>query len=358
MLPTTYSIKSFLLFFGPILLPKAIGYYRSFRAGPAAQGLTIKPLPSTVLRALALLGLTALVYLVLSLPLFAPENLFTRTQSRLQIPADVLFTRVAALRSGNVLTEVDTILRAKFVNLESRLLYLQFGPRVIADCPFCNAEDPRSYLYYAVPGLLGSHIFNLLVLSVATSGLMTGPEGGKWRTPAVLVSVGVAAFDVYLMSSYNYQANSRATRLSELDMSFWASRVYRLVTFALINSGFATLLYLSSTNRAFATPPGAAERVEAVTRQLMMTKSKLNALGIVKNTAIRDEELRERMESYWMHEGRLMREAMEEREVVEGVNDALSNRINIAGISKDAETYASNILPSQPGLVPGPVSVG
>jgi hypothetical protein len=298
-----------------------------------------------------------LIYLILTLPLFASENVFVRTQSRLQIPTDVLFTRLAALRPGNILTETDTALRAKFVNLESRLLYLQFGPSVLAECPFCNAEDPRSYLYYAVPGVLASHLFNLVVLSIATSGLMTGHEGSKWRALAVLISVAVAGIDVFVVSTYNYQLNARAARLAELDTFYWSARLYRLVAFALVNSAFAALMYLSSTNRAFATPPSPAERVEAVTRQLMVTKSKINALGIVKNTAIRDEELRERMQSYWQHEGRLMREAMEEREVVEGVNDALSNRINIAGISQDAETYAVNILPQQERTAE-PVSVG
>jgi hypothetical protein len=298
-----------------------------------------------------------LIYVFLSLPFFSPENLFVRTQSRLQIPTDVLFTRLTTLRPGNALTDTDTVLRAKFVNLESRLLYLQFGPSVLADCPFCNAEDPRSYLYYAIPGLLAPHLFNLVVLSISTSGLMTGHEGGKWRTPAVLASIAIAALDVYLVSSYNYQLNARATRLNELDMFFWSARLYRLLALAVVDSAFAALMYLSSTNRAFASPPGPAERVEAVTRLLTLTKSKLNALGIVKNTAIRDEELRERMQSYWQHEGRLMREVMEEREVVEGVNDALSNRINIAGITQDADTYASNILPSQEQPAQ-PVSVG
>ncbi|KAI1846439.1 hypothetical protein JX266_007336 [Neoarthrinium moseri] len=339
------TIKSLLLFFGPILLPKAIGYYRSIRAGPAAQGLAIKPLPPRVLRGLSLLAATALVYLVLSLPPFAPENLFARTQSRLQIPTDVLFTRLTALRPGGALTPTDSALRAKFVNLESRLLYLQFGPAVLADCPFCNADDPRSYFYYALPALLGAHLRNLVVLSVATSGLLTGHDGSKWRTPAVLVSALAAALDVYLVNSYNHQANSRATRLAELDLFFWSARLYRLAGLALLNSAFAVLLYLSSTNRAFASPPGPAERVEGVTRQLLVAKSKMNALGIVKNTAIRDEDLRERVLAYWRHEGRLMREVMEEREVVEGVQDALANRINIAGISKDAENYALNILP-------------
>lgn len=39
-----------------------------------------------------------------------------------------------------------------------------------------------------------------------------------------------------------------------------------------------------------------------------------------------------------------MREVMEERDVVEGVNDALSNRINIDTVNKDAETYTNGVL--------------
>ncbi|KAH8677393.1 hypothetical protein BX600DRAFT_449632 [Xylariales sp. PMI_506] len=349
------TIKSLLIFFGPILLPKAIGYYRKIRAGPAAQGLQIKPLPPKVLRALAVLGITVLVYIVLCLPPFAPENLFVRTQSRLQIPTDVLFTRLTALRPNNTLTETDTALRAKFVNLESRLLYLQFGPRILGHCPFCNADDPSSYFYYALPAILAPHLLNLVMLSVITSGLMTGRDGTKWRTPAVLASAALACLDIYLVHSYNYQANSKASRLAELDHFFWNMRLYRVGALALLNSAFAALLYLSSTNRAFASPPSPAERVEAVTRQLALTKSKMGALGIVKNATIRDEELRARVQAYWQHEGRLMREVMEEREVVEGVNDALTNRINIAEISRDAETYALNVLPRLP---PTPTTVG
>jgi hypothetical protein len=79
-------------------------------------------------------------------------------------------------------------------------------------------------------------------------------------------------------------------------------------------------------------------------RALQNVKSKLNALGIVKNTTIRDEDLRSRGQAYWLHEVRLMREVMEEREVIEGVNDALSNRVNIQAVTRDAETYAESVL--------------
>lgn len=136
-------------------------------------------------------------------------------------------------------------------------------------------------------------------------------------------------------------------------MFFWAARRYRYLGLAALDSLLAFLLYLSSTNRAFAAPPSAAARVAAVTRQLQAAKSRLNAVGIVKNTATRDEDLRARVQAYWLHEGRLMREVMEEREVVEGVNDALQNRVNIQDITRDADDYALNVLPRMEAVVPG-----
>ncbi|KAI1460868.1 hypothetical protein F4805DRAFT_415892 [Annulohypoxylon moriforme] len=345
------TIKSLLIFFGPMLLPKAINYYRSARAAPAAAGVSIQPIPPAALRALTILATTALVLLIRALPLFAPENVFLRTQSRLQIPTDVLFNRLASLRPNGILTPIDTALRAKFVNLESRLLYLQHGPDVLATCPFCTSENPRSYFYYALPALLIPHLANLVIVSIATSDLVSGSHGPKWRTTAAIAAGLGAALDAYLASSYNYQANSRATRLVELEFYFWTARSTRLVLLSLFDGLLATLLYLSSTNRAFAAPPSAAERVEAVTRRLMTTKSRLNAVGIVKNTALRDEDMRARTQAYWRHEGRLMREVMEEREVVEGVNDALENRINIQDITRDADAYALNVLPRMEEIV-------
>jgi hypothetical protein len=305
-----------------------------------------------VARSLYILAATAFTCLTLALvPAFAPENLFVRTQSRLQIPTDVLFTRLTALRPNGALTAADTTLRAKFVNLESRLLYLQFGPDVLASCPFCNSDDPRSYFYYAIPELLAPHLRNLLALSAATSGFVTGASASatRWRALAVMAAVAAAALDVYLVSSYNYQGNARATRLAELDPFYWRARRLRLLGLAALDGALAALVWLAGTNRAFARPASAAERVEAVTRALVGgTKAKLSALGIVKNTAIRDEELRDRLTAYWRTEGRLMREAMEEREVVAGVRDALSERIRIADITRDAETYAATMLPQPP----------
>ncbi|KAK3321038.1 hypothetical protein B0T19DRAFT_403631 [Cercophora scortea] len=340
------NLRSLLIFFGPLLLPKAINYYRSIRAAPRAAGQKIRPAPASVQRSLVILIAVALVLLIRgTLPLFAPENIFALTQSRLQIPADVLFSRLAALRPNGDLTATDAALRARFVSLESRLLYLQFGPTVLAECPFCTSAEPLSYLYYAIPDLLAPHLFNLAVIAAVTSPILTGREGATWRTTATLTALGLAALDLYAVQSYDHQANSRALRPADIDPFFWSARVWRAAALAGLDLLLAGLLYLTGTNRLFARPPSAAERVEAIARTLGGVKGKINAAGVVKNTASRDEALRARSNAYWSQEVQIMREIMEDREVIEGVNDALENRIDIRTIERDAEAYATSVLP-------------
>ncbi|KAH6621362.1 hypothetical protein B0J18DRAFT_432274 [Chaetomium sp. MPI-SDFR-AT-0129] len=340
------TIKSLLIFFGPMLLPKAISYYRRARAAPRAHGLTIRPLPPRITRAVAILLAVATVFLLRTLPPFAPENIFRLTQSRLQIPADVLFNRLAALRPDHTLTPRDLQLRAKFASLESRLLYLQHGPSVLATCPFCSSDDPRSYFYYALPDLLTPHLFNLTLIALVTSTLFTASRtASSWRRVATLTAAALALADCYWVSSYNPHAhNPRALRLNEIDFFFWTARAVRLGGLATLDILLALALYLSGTRRAFARPPSAADRVERTTAALLGAKRRMNAAGVVKNTVVRDEGLRGRSVAYWTHEARLTREMMEEREVVEGVKDALANRIDIGGVERDAEAYAKAVL--------------
>ncbi|KAL7942053.1 hypothetical protein V8C42DRAFT_333461 [Trichoderma barbatum] len=338
------SIRAFALFFGPMLLPKAISYYRSVRAAPRRHGLSVQPIPPTIRVAVFMLYFFAFLHVVKTIPAASPENIFIKTQSRLQIPVDVLFTRISAIRPDNVFTAWDHTLRSKFVNLESRLLYFQYGPEVLAECVFCNADEPKSYFYYALPSILWPHIGNLIILAIVTSPVLTGKYGSQWRTLATIASGILAALELYFVNSYNHQANARALRLSDIDFFYWTMRNYRFVALAALDAAVAFVLYLSSTNRAFVQPPSPAERIELVNRALVVARSKVNAVGIVKNTIMRDEDLRSRSQGYWQHEVRLMGEVMEEREVIDGVNDALSNRIDIQNITRDADTYTQNVL--------------
>ena len=161
---------------------------------------------------------------------------------------------------------------------------------------------------------------------------------------ATIAGIVIAGLDIYLVVTYNHLTNRRMTRLQELDFFYWKARVFRAVSLAGLDVLLSGLMYLSATNRAFVNPPTAAERIEGVTRVLGGIKGKVNALGVVKNTCSRDDDLRRRSTAYWNHEVMLMREVMEEREVIEGVSNALENRIDIESISRDADLYAESML--------------
>ena len=302
--------------------------------------------------ALNILFVSSALALISTLPYFAPENIFTQTGSRIQTPTDVLFTRLATIRPDKALTATDNALRRRLASLDGRCLYLAYGPSTSADCGFCNSDDPQSYLYYTLPIILLPYILNFCALGLATSSTIAGKEGSRWRTPAVIVGAVAALADCYFFGSYNWQANARVARAEELDHFYWRMRIFRGLTIALIDAGFAGLLWGSSTNRVFIVPPSSAERLEHVTRILETTRGKLGAVGIVRNVMVRDESMRRKGEAYWKREGDVMREVMDEREVIDGMRSALaSGRISVATIEEEATKYANGIVGSleEPG---------
>ena len=286
--------------------------------------------------------------LLSTLPHFAPENIFTVTSSRLQTPSDVLFTRLTSLRPNITLTTTDHALRNRLASLDGRCLYLTYGPSTLADCPFCNSDDPQSYTYYALPSIVLPHLLNFCALGLATSSAISGKEGSRWRTPAAIIGMVLVAAECYLFGAHDWKANARVLRPQDLDHFYWRMRIFRGLFITLVDAGLAGLFWASSTNRIFVIPISSAERLEDVTRTLENTKGKLGAVGIVRNVTVRDENLRRKAESYWRNEGEVMGEVMEEREVVEGVRSALeSGRISVTRIEEEAKLYAEGIIATQ-----------
>ena len=237
------------------------------------------------------------------------------------------------------------MLRPKIASLDARCLYLTYGPDVVRHCPFCMSDEPTSYLYYALPSLLLPHLLHLFAIGLATSSFVSGKLGNKWRTVGAAIGVIVASLDVYSFASYDYKANLRVFQPEDYVLVFWFMRIMRGVMICMADGVIAGLLYMSSTNRMFVTPPSPAERMETAMKGLELSRGKIHALGVIRNAVVRDEGLRRKTEAYWIREGKIMGEVMDEKEVVEGVRSALTNRVQMTNVESEAKRLSEGFVP-------------
>lgn len=121
-------------------------------------------------------------------------------------------------------------------------------------------------------------------------------------------------------------------------------RTVRGIIIAITDAGLAVVLWAASTNLIFAVPPSPSERMDGSLRVLENVRARLAALGVVRNVLARDEGLRKRGEEYWRREGQVMAQVMDDKEVVDGVRNALANRINVAKVEEDAKKYAESLV--------------
>lgn len=322
-------------------------YYYKIKAWYYQQGppKAIRPSPPDAQRALNLLTITVIVALINTLPYFAPLEIFSLTQSRLQIPTDVLSTRLSSLSTPpGTLSASHTSLLENLHSLESRLRYFQYGPSVMADCKFCKAEDPESYFLYAAPAILGPHILHSFVLLLCTSGYFAGLEARRFRTAAIYAAITFAAVELLLTRSYNHQTNALATRISEVYPFFWRWRVIRSVGFAAISTVFGFLLYLKSTHRNFVEPPPAYIAADNASQRLHGLRAKIGTLSILRNTINRDSGLRSLYNECWANESRVISEVMEDREVLESINRASELRLDQSKMEVNAAALIDTIF--------------
>ncbi|CAD6506551.1 BgTH12-07778 [Blumeria graminis f. sp. triticale] len=337
------TLKTLTLFFGPILLPKLVGYYRAYKYELSKPHSAVRPVPKPVLGALFILFSTSCYLLVLTLPYFSPEEIFTLTSSRLQIPVDVLFNRLAALRPSG-LTETDLLFKSKIVSTDSRLLYLQYGKPTIMNCTFCSPDDPKSYFYYALPILITPHLLNLFVLEFSTSSFFTNRDGKVWRTRANIAAMVLGAIDIYRVFNYPFLKNARVTTLDNIEFFFWTSRLQRLLALAILDSTIGWVMYLSSTRRAFFDSSTALDHMESLQYALNVVQSKLTALEVLKNTIVQDNDLRDQNNRHWMNEIERTSEILEDESVVAAIALAKQSRVDMKTVKKDADNYSRHIM--------------
>ncbi|KAF2801440.1 uncharacterized protein BDZ99DRAFT_456206 [Mytilinidion resinicola] len=330
--------RTLISLFAPYLVPKLIDFAKSI-LHPSSR-IPVRPVPAPAKRALNLFFASASLALLLTLPNFADENVFTATQSRLQIDTDVLFKRLEALRP---LTPTDTALRAKFVNAESRLAYLVYGADTVAHCTICGPDDAWGAFMYHLPKLLLPHLLHAVVLGAATSDVFAGREGARWRKQGWIAALAVVVVEVWYIATYDIARNKKAKRLQDLELVFWRVRTLRLIAISALDGLLALALWLTSTNRWLARPPPVAARVEAATKNVEESLMKMRALGVLRNAVVRDKVLRGEVEEYWRQEGDVMGELVQDPEVAVVMNGVVEG-MNMERVETDAGAMADGIM--------------
>ncbi|KAL5120575.1 hypothetical protein ACEQ8H_001594 [Pleosporales sp. CAS-2024a] len=343
------SVHTLLILFGPFLIPRIFEWFNVARA--TSRSNPVRPTPPRVQNALNLLFLSAFVCLVLSLPQFAPENIFLKTQSHIRTETSVLFARLRHLRD---LTNDDVALRAKFTSpngAHNKLLYLAYGPDTLLNCIWCtstNGNDQQQYFLYALPQTIIPHIFQLAVLGLATSSLV-GSEASRFRTHAAIAGLVMLVVEAYYMETYDMTKNKRAQFLGDMDSAYWRVQFLRYMSFAVVDIALGLVLWLTSTNRWLAKPISIAERMEMTTRQAEETLNKLRALGLLTNSANRDSALRGVKEQYWRTEGQFMAETVQDEAVTEEINRVIS-KMDFGALQGRVGEVADGILAGIDGL--------
>ncbi|KAE9980156.1 hypothetical protein BLS_009049 [Venturia inaequalis] len=328
---TFSSVFQILLFAGPWLLPRGLAFYRSIKSANQGPNSVVRPPPPHVQRCLNILFGGVLVCLVLTLPYFSPSNIFKETGSRLGLPTKLLQSRLLALREGN-LQPLEKLFLEKMEQAPEKwnapkdlaLLYAAYGPDVVLQCPFCSPEHSNSYLYYALPAIMGWHMIHIFLLGAITSTFVSGSEGARWRTYATIAGVALAAGEFYMTYTYDWEANKQKRALGEVDWFYWKMRMYRQLAFATTDGFLGWFLWLTSTNRWLVKPASITEQLNVATQTLAESYTQINIVSSLRNAIVRDNELRATQEEYWLVNAQETRNMESEREVIDARNIAMS----------------------------------
>ncbi|KAK7905544.1 hypothetical protein LTR67_000267 [Exophiala xenobiotica] len=345
------------------ILPKAISYYRVVKTAIRTRPPP-RPLPKKTGQGLNALFASICVFFYLSLPLrgsFEDHNIFVVTQSRLTMPTDALFSRLAMLRDHGVLTSVDEALRPKLTSPTLRQIYLRFGPRTLLNCTFCHPDDNFSYLLYHLPmNVLLPHLFHIFCLGLATSESISGFEPSRWRAQVLLCALALASVDIAITTTYSPIASPSTPAPAGI---FWMASTLRYLCLCLFDAATVFLIYASATGRflLFSAPANAADpelarrRTEELLTKanlsLQLTQTSLRAYSIARNATVRNPILKAGDDEYWRSvvsvegtQGYGDQSVVEDEEVQAAISRAYgSGSMNVEQMRREADAFVNTV---------------
>lgn len=201
-----------------------------------------------------------------------------------------------------------------------------------------------------------------MIVGLVTSASFAGREAAGWRNKFTMAGLALAALDIYIVITYDpVQYAPAAVRAGVTPPSslYHQISVLRPLTFAILDSVFAGLIYVTATNRLFFMPPTQAEQVEqlvdASLPAVVQASSKLHALSVTRNAVVRDRTLKERDDAYWRTVvsttgentgvGNGDTSVWEEEEVVRAMSRAMAGQgdVDLAKVGVNANEYVNGV---------------
>lgn len=289
--------------------------------------------------------ISGLIALVSTLPTFSPENIFLKTNSFPGTRGQVLLNRV---RESGVPTTTQEQLCQLFeeIGKPAVRIYAHYGPDVLLNNPLSRSDEldaDRWFLLYAVPSILKPHLMHLLALGIATSGFLSGKEGSRWRTIAILAGLAVVGLEVYLIETFDLAASMRGHHAKDVPYIHWQVRIWRGVAIAVVDGVLGWMIWLQATGRAFVTPDSPIEKVADQVKHLEALLQKVGVLGVAWNGSMRDTELRGKVNDYWVKEQEAMTDILQQPEVVQAQRQVVASR-NMGDVSKGAGQFVDEMV--------------
>jgi len=257
----------------------------------------------------------------------------------------VLFNRLSSIRT-NGLTLLDNGLKDKYFesSADFGLLYAAYGPDVLANCAWCSTANTDTYFMYAFSSILAPHLYHIFILGFITSSFFSGPEGARWRLYATATGAFLAVTELALVLRNDWKLNTTKRSLSEVDFFYWRLRMYRLLSFAVVDALLGWAIWLTSTNRWLVKPPPTSQQIQFATVALNMARNKVTLLSRLRNAVVHDEQLHSTSVNHSFQQPRHMAEIEQEREVVDAKRLALS-RMDIDRIRHEAQIWTDKVWP-------------
>ncbi|KAH8101782.1 hypothetical protein BXZ70DRAFT_891280 [Cristinia sonorae] len=300
-----------------------IPLYLFFRRKPS-------PAESPNRLAFTVLVLIHTTYILYTLMLHWPPNIFQRLKIPLTLPSDTIRTvllQKAGLDLDATLPKPLESLLTRMSSFDYRTLYVRhglpsplFGQSAMQDCEYCTSYD--EFALYALPGPLLEYIRETAFLGLLT---ITGSHRERWRTYAIAGLVCAAVMEGYTTAVQPIKIPRNGLGVFMLHDNLWLCRQILFLVLPLI---------IHITRPVPPTVVDPSVTLLQAQNHLQATLTRLTSLKYTRGAIMRDPSLRASATEWWEKQ-KVHGEVVREDETVQRLAEKMG--YGFAGTGEDGK---------------------